>query len=64
MLPVLFSTYIKAVMEQMQSHLKTNFKLGKQAIDTVMLADDQVIFVCIENELQLVTRILHNITKT
>jgi hypothetical protein len=52
MSPALFNIYIDAAMEVWKSQLRTNFKLGKWALNTVMVADDQAIFAHIENQLR------------
>jgi hypothetical protein len=40
----LFNIYIDAAMDEWQSKLRTNFRLGKMILNTLMFADDQVIF--------------------
>jgi hypothetical protein len=44
MSPNLFNIYIDAVMDEWQSKWRTNFRLGKMILNTLMFADDQVIF--------------------
>jgi hypothetical protein len=42
-----------------KSKLRTNFRLGKMILNTLMFADDQVIFAQSENELQMATQLLN-----
>jgi hypothetical protein len=60
--PALFNIYLDAAVNEWQSHLVTHFKLRKWTLNTLMFADDQVIFAKSENDLQFATQLLYNIT--
>jgi hypothetical protein len=49
-------------MDEWQSKLRTNFRLGKMILNTLMFADDQVIFAHSENEPQMTTQLLNKTT--
>jgi hypothetical protein len=60
--PNLFNIYIDAAMDEWQSKLRTNFRLGKMILNTLMFAYDQVIFAQSENELQMTIQLLNKTT--
>jgi hypothetical protein len=62
MSPNLFNIYIEAVMDGWKSKLRTNSRLGKMILNTLMFADDQVIFAQSEHELQMATQLLNKTT--
>jgi hypothetical protein len=49
-------------MDEWQSKLRTNFRLGKMILNTLMFADDQVIFTQSENKLQMAIQLLNKTT--
>lgn len=55
MSPAIFNVYIDAVIEEWQSILTEHFIVGKESIDTLLFADDQVIFSNSEDGLQMAT---------
>lgn len=61
MSPALFSIYIDDVIRQWQEQLNINFKINDKALNTILFADDQVIFGNTEDELQLAVHKLNDI---
>jgi hypothetical protein len=49
-------------MDEWQSKLRTNFRLGKMILNALMFADDQVIFAQSEHELQMANQLLNKTT--
>jgi hypothetical protein len=60
--PALFNKYLDTAVNEWQSQLVTRFKLRKWTLNTLMFADDQVIFAKSENDVQFATQLLYNIT--
>jgi hypothetical protein len=60
--PALFNIYLDTAVNEWQSQLVTHFKLRKCTLNTLMFADDQVIFAKSENDLQFATQLFYNTT--
>lgn len=59
--PALFSIYIDNVIRQWQEQLNTHFKIDDEVLNTILFADDQVIFSNTEDELQVAAHKLNEL---
>lgn len=51
--PTLFNIYLDAAIAEWQAQLKYDFKVGSTILNTILFADDQVVFADKEDKLQL-----------
>jgi hypothetical protein len=62
MSPNIFNIFIDADMGEWQRKLRTNFRLGKRILNTLICVEDQVIFAQSEKELQMANQLLNKTT--
>ena len=61
--PALFNIYIEAAIQKWQSTLTEHFKVQNIVLDTLLFADDQVIFSSSEDGLQMTEHKLEQATR-
>ena len=63
-LPTLFNIYMDAAICEWQTQLRQNFEINAITLNTILFADDQVVFAENENNLQVATFQLEKTMKT
>lgn len=61
--PTLFNLYIDEVVTEWQTVLNCNYFIGDTPLNTLLFADDQILFADSEDNLQLAIFKLHNVAK-